>query len=391
MLLGTNGGGFRLYAGATEYGRMYADTSGAILQSVGAVPILFLTNGSERMRLDSSGNLGLGVTPSAWGNIYIAEQIGSTGSIHARAGGVELVGLSSNTYRTNSAANYIVTAPATLYQQTGGTHAWYNAPSGTAGNAITFTQAMTLDASGNLGLGVTPSAWTAGYKTIAVGGAGYSLWNTGSDFGLSANAYHNSGWKYNSTGGAGLYDIAANQHIWYIAPSGTAGNAITFTQAMTLDASGNLLVGTTSASAVAPRVDIQTSNFGLAINTTNGGANEAVRFYNASTAVGTITTTGSATAYNTSSDQRLKKNIQNAPAASDLIDAIQVRSFDWISDDLHQRYGFVAQELVTVAPEAVHQPADPDEMMAVDYSKLVPMLVKEIQSLRVRISQLEAK
>jgi len=41
--------------------------------------------------------------------------------------------------------------------------------------------------------------------------------------------------------------------------------------------------------------------------------------------------------------------------------------------------------LVNVAPEAVHQPADPEEMMAVDYSKLVPMLVKEIQDLRARL------
>jgi len=65
---------------------------------------------------------------------------------------------------------------------------------------------------------------------------------------------------------------------------------------------------------------------------------------------------------------------------------LQVRKFDWKSDGTHQRYGFVAQELVTVAPEAVHQPEDTEQMMAVDYSKLVPMLVKEIQSLRQRLA-----
>ena len=95
--------------------------------------------------------------------------------------------------------------------------------------------------------------------------------------------------------------------------------------------------------------------------------------------------------YNTTSDQRLKQNIQDSDSASSLIDAIQVRKFDWKSDGSHTRYGFVAQELVTVAPEAVHQPTDPDEMMAVDYSKLVPMLVKELQSLRARVAQLESK
>jgi hypothetical protein len=49
----------------------------------------------------------------------------------------------------------------------------------------------------------------------------------------------------------------------------------------------------------------------------------------------------------------------------------------------------VAQELMTVAPEAVSVPEDPEKMMGVDYSKLVPMLIKEVQSLRARVAQLE--
>jgi hypothetical protein len=105
--------------------------------------------------------------------------------------------------------------------------------------------------------------------------------------------------------------------------------------------------------------------------------------------VGSISTSGTTTAYSTSSDARLKHDIVDAPEASSLIDAMQVRSFKWNADDSEQRYGFVAQELVEVAPEAVSIPADEDQMMGVDYSKLVPMLVKEIQSLRARVAQLE--
>ena len=71
------------------------------------------------------------------------------------------------------------------------------------------------------------------------------------------------------------------------------------------------------------------------------------------------------------------------------VDAIQVRKFDWKADGSHQDYGMIAQELQTVAPEAVSGDADSEEMMGVDYSKLVPMLVKEIQSLRSRVAQLE--
>ena len=115
----------------------------------------------------------------------------------------------------------------------------------------------------------------------------------------------------------------------------------------------------------------------------------AYEFIDSNGTVGTITTSGSATAYNTSSDQRLKDNIVDAPSASDDIDAIQVRSFDWKADGSHQKYGMVAQELVTVAPSAVSQSEDPEEMMGVDYSKLVPMMLKEIQQLRARVAQLE--
>jgi hypothetical protein len=116
----------------------------------------------------------------------------------------------------------------------------------------------------------------------------------------------------------------------------------------------------------------------------------AIAFSRGGGDVGSVSITTLATLYNTTSDQRLKENIQDAASASDLIDSLQVRQYNWKSDGSHQRYGFVAQELVNVAPEAVYQPANPDEMMAVDYSKLVPMLVKEIQNLRKRVATLES-
>jgi hypothetical protein len=118
--------------------------------------------------------------------------------------------------------------------------------------------------------------------------------------------------------------------------------------------------------------------------------NYQVRFYNGNGLVGAITTDGSATAYLTSSDQRLKENIADADDAGSKIDAIQVRQFDWKIDGSHQDYGMIAQELLEIAPEAVSQPEDPEEMMGVDYSKLVPMMLKEIQSLRARVADLES-
>ena len=114
-----------------------------------------------------------------------------------------------------------------------------------------------------------------------------------------------------------------------------------------------------------------------------------VQFRHNNDDVGRIDVNGTSTTYVTSSDARLKENIADADDAGSKLDAIQVRQFDWKVNGSHQDYGMVAQELQTVAPEAVSAPENPEEMMGVDYSKLVPMLIKEIQSLRQRVAQLE--
>jgi hypothetical protein len=189
-----------------------------------------------------------------------------------------------------------------------------------------------------------------------------------------------------SSSGASAIVVQANQALQF---------ATNDTERARITAAGEFLVGTTSLpSGSVGGLQLSSGNYvyfsrssGESINVnrfTTEGSVMSIRY--AGTQVGTISVTASATAYNTSSDQRLKENIQDSDSASSLIDSLQVRQFDWKLNGSHQRYGFVAQELVTVAPEAVYQPEDTDEMMAVDYSKLVPMLVKEIQSLRQRLS-----
>jgi hypothetical protein len=105
------------------------------------------------MLLDASGNLGLGVTPSAWGSIFDAFE-GAFGGCIAFQNNGPGTKIGNNWYYDGSNYVYKTTNPAARYELSD-SHKWSIAASGTAGNAISFTQAMTLDASGNLGIGET--------------------------------------------------------------------------------------------------------------------------------------------------------------------------------------------------------------------------------------------
>jgi hypothetical protein len=336
----------------------------------------------ERMRLDSSGNLGLGVTPSAWGTGAPWRVMDIQGGSFFSNGTLN-AGMGMNWY--NNGTNYIykATGPALEYELAfDGTHRWYTAPSGTAGNAITFTQAMTLDASGNLLVGTTsPLISAAGRGNITLNGDGaiIVLAKSGTDQGylftdgneiraattkaIPLTFYTNSSERARITSGGDLL-VGRTTYVDY-------ADAIGFSPAV---GSGSIIsIGHPSGTA---------SGRGYIIFGYNNGG------------VGSITQDGTTgVLYNLTSDRRLKDNIVQAPSASDDIDAIQIVSHGWKSaPDEHVKYGVIAQDLYAVAPQAVKKGddgVDVIETWGVDYSKLVPMLVKEIQSLRQRVAQLE--
>ena len=276
---------------------------GFSIVSESANPIVFGTNNTERARIDSSGNLLVGTTSSVGGNGITAgttssgKNITLVSSSYANNGVVNCHGTDGNLKlqlgATSSTAAYVyahtgcnldfysngsvsarldtsgnlgigTTSPAYKLDVNGSARInnllWFTPSSGGMAlgadgtnfniyNGAGTETRLTLNNSGNLGLGVTPSAWGSTYKALQVTSS-LALMGDGAASIYGNNAYDNSGWKYTNSAYAGLYvqnNGGVGAHAWYTAPSGTAGNAITFTQAMTLDASGRLLLGATSA------------------------------------------------------------------------------------------------------------------------------------------------
>jgi hypothetical protein len=222
------------------------DYLGMDISSVGTgnTGIHFITgtsgSGSETMRLDASGNLGIGTSSiPAVGSTTVLAVGNSNGGTQA------IVQSGSIVYRTSAS-----TSGVDCFNPNASPIQWYTSGFGR----------MTLDASGNLGLGVTPSAWST--PAFQVKNASFNSLS-GQDLRLYQNLYYNgANYIYQTSNPASLFLQYQNSFTWYLASSGTAGNTATLTQAMTLDNSGNLGIGTTSPSASAI-LDAQSTTKGV--------------------------------------------------------------------------------------------------------------------------------
>ena len=134
------------------------------------------------------------------------------------------------------------------------------------------TTAVTIDASQNAGLGVTPSAWNSAAKALQYSTSG-SLWAVGGQSRIGNNHYYDATgtFRYLLSGAiASDFSQTSGGFSWSIAPSGTAGNAVTFTTSMALDASGNLGLGLTAASGVKLHIGDPDPIIRLQANTASG-------------------------------------------------------------------------------------------------------------------------
>jgi len=379
--------------------------SGAVTLSGGTANGVTYLNGSKVLTSGSAlvfdgTTLGAGVTPSTWSTL--------TG---LQVKNASLVGFSNRAYVVangyyDGAWKYISTGFSSNYTQNESVHSWFTAPSGTAGNAITFTQAMTLDASGNLLVGGTSSVLgklevsvsdnsstqdginIRGTQNNAFGG--YLSWSDT----WSGDAYRGKiaailGYRiaggtgalrfFTASGGAlnevGRFDQLGNFLIGKTSKNNTSGNGFQ------CEANGTINVVTASSNASFDTYEIYSTGAG------------AYRFY--VTAGGVINATS--TSITAISDQRLKENVRPLELGLAEVLSLQPRRYDWIEgkgQNKKDAVGFIAQEFEVVLPNSVGTSKageDGIEYKNINYEELMPTLVKAIQEQQTLIQSLKAR
>ena len=393
--------GLDLRVSGTRYGRIYASTSNLTIDTwSGVTPIIFSTNTAERMRIDSSGNVGIG-TSSPGSKLQVN---GTTAFIGA---GYYQVSGGAGNYGTNttfySGGGDIAVAVGT---NSGG----YAYQTVTTGHALAFgtsnTERMRIDSSGNVLVGGT----TAFGKL--------SLYANGV---YASSGSMNSGMTISNGTGGGALNIGVNDtgtfstsYTWlnsgYINNSNSPLPFVLATggsEAARIDSSGVLCIGGTNqlpgysnnVSGAAIQGDgtacfSKQGNITSVIN--NGGSGQVLTQYNyRGTEVGKVLLNGTTgVLYQTSSDYRLKENVQPMTDGLATVLALKPVRYDWISDKSAGE-GFLAHELQEVISQAVSGQKDAvDENgnpihQGVDYSKIVVHLVAAIQELKAEIDALK--
>lgn len=256
------------------------------------------------------------------------------------------------------------------------------------------TERMRIDSSGNVGIGTA----SPGSKLTVYGASGAGINITNATTGTGATN------GFQLAGGSG-----GDAYIWNYSNSFIAV-ATNNTERMRIDSSGNLLVGTTTALVGTGTIQAFKSGGTVASFAVNGGYDAAYvyniantgytsfRFSvnNNATAVGSIAHSTTATAYNTTSDYRLKEDYRPVSNALERIAALKPINFAWKSNG-ERVDGFLAHEAAEVVPEAITGAKDAvDEegkpvYQGIDQSKLVPLLTAALQEALTEISSLKAR
>ena len=362
----------------------------------------FATNGnSERLRIDSSGNLGIGTTSPSQ-HLHVAANVNSDEKILVVNSNTGSSARSSVTLQSDSSTLQLYATSAAY----SGVSSWgdsgvLSTGSGTSGGLIFNTQASSsaikfqtqtnervrIDSVGKIIAGATSTSDTSEMLLIASAGTGDHC-----GIGIKTNnnvhdgylAFHDSDATFR---GQVRYDHSVDAMFF-----STSGN----TERMRIDNAGRVSIGTTANNAHFQVYVNAASRVPVDVNDTNNTSTltHRIRFLTGGTEVGRIRSSNSATSYDTSaSDITLKKNFEDwTENTLDLFKNINPQKFHFIQeeDTAEKSKGFIAQEMVDSFPEAYTKEDKKDSKYYFNPSGMVVYLMKAIQELEAKVAALEA-
>ena len=375
----------RFSVAGTLYGNMYASSSDMDIYSITAIPLILGTNNTERMRISSAGNVGIGTSSPNYKLDVTGQTLIGNGVAQASPSTTD-IGSTSNVIIGGQGGN------ALYFGQYGSGSGFAQWIQSSYLNPTTAKYNLILQPLGGaVGIGLSTPNATLHLQGIQGGNGRMTQMSTGGTSQTNLNLIASS----NGGGSDQWYSYGVSSSNYYYIQTGVgAGDS-----GLVINSNNRVIVGTSTTfdTTVGANFMAYGSAGSAAAFKVNATASTQVSFYDStqSARVGWIGTSGSSTSYNTTSDRRLKKNIQPVGDVGDKIDQIEVVSHEWTNGtDTVIPYAFIAQDLYEAAPHAVSKGDDGDEVVtewAVDYSKLVPMMIKEMQSMRARIAELEGK
>jgi hypothetical protein len=366
-----------------------------------------LAGDALRMTLTGGGNLGIGVTPSAWDTtIFKGLQVANSNAfLVGRVDAASQLQMGTNTYY-NADGNwkFIQNGYATRYIQNSGVHSWeYSNASGTAGNNVTFNEAMRITETGNIGIGtIAPQSILNNYSTNARGM-------------VISNSYPFLG--FNDTDGGNFY-VGTQANIGYVWNAGSDALILATNNAekMRITSGGVLQIGGTNAapwsitSGTVSQISLNDPTYPFAIAKNDSilaifnrvGSNGVIMEfkYNGSV-VGSISTN----ANSLPSDRNFKKDITDISLGLNLVNKLRPVHYRHKLDNNDEALsnGIIAQELEQSLLECgveknsllmlQHKPNEKENESQywVDYTKMIPILIKSIQELTQKVNALENK